>query len=204
MSHIDSTAPDLTALVGSRICHDLISPLGAIGNGVELLTLTGGRGGDAEMALISESVASANARIRFFRIAFGAAEPGKTIGRGEIVSVLDDTGRSSKVKVNWRVLGDVPRAEAKLAFLLLQCFETAMPFGGTVEVRAERRRWRMIGTTARKLKVDPAVWDVLADDRASVQLTPAQVHFALAPDLARRIERPLQVELTEERIEVAF
>jgi hypothetical protein len=37
--------PDLAALVGSRICHDLISPIGAIGNGVELLTLAGGAQG---------------------------------------------------------------------------------------------------------------------------------------------------------------
>lgn len=37
--------PDLTALLGSRICHDLISPLGAIGNGVELLSMAGTAGG---------------------------------------------------------------------------------------------------------------------------------------------------------------
>ena len=54
---------DLAALVGSRICHDLISPIGAIGNGVELLSLTDGDTG-AEMDLINESVQNANARIR--------------------------------------------------------------------------------------------------------------------------------------------
>jgi histidine phosphotransferase ChpT len=63
---------DLTALVGSRICHDLVSPLGAIGNGVELLGLTG-IAPSPEMALIVESVENANARLRFFRIAYGAA-----------------------------------------------------------------------------------------------------------------------------------
>ena len=60
--------PDLAALVGSRICHDLISPIGAIGNGVELLALTDGDTG-AEMELISESVQNASARIRYLRIA---------------------------------------------------------------------------------------------------------------------------------------
>ena len=202
MSHIDPAAPDLTALVGSRICHDLISPLGAIGNGVELLTLTGG-GGGAEMALISQSVASANARIRFFRIAFGAAEPGRSLSRGEIVSVLEDAGRIGKVKVSWRAPGDVSRLEAKLAFLLLQCFETAMPFGGGVEVRPERGRWRMVGV-ADKLRVDPEIWGVLAGDGRRVSVTPAQVHFALAPDLARRMGRRLAVETTGERIEIAY
>ena len=203
MSHIDSAPPDLTALVGSRICHDLISPLGAIGNGVELLTLTGGGAGGAEMALISESVASANARIRFFRIAFGAAEPGRSLSRGEIVSVLEDSGRTGKVRVSWRAPGDVSRMEAKLAFLLLQCFETAMPFGGGVEVRPERGRWRLVGV-ADKLRVDPAAWGVLSDGAGAASVTPAQVHFALAPDLARRMGRRLDVQLTPERIEIAY
>ena len=63
---------DLVALVGSRLCHDLISPLGAIGNGVELLTMTATTL-SPELQLITESVAAANARIKFFRLAFGRA-----------------------------------------------------------------------------------------------------------------------------------
>ena len=55
--------PDLTALLGSRICHDLISPIGAISNGVELLLMDNVAKGP-EMTLIAESVANANARIR--------------------------------------------------------------------------------------------------------------------------------------------
>ena len=65
------TPRDVNALLGSRICHDLISPLGAIGNGVELLSLSGVRA-ESELSLIARSVESANTKIRFFRIAFGA------------------------------------------------------------------------------------------------------------------------------------
>ncbi len=65
---------DLVALIGSRICHDLISPIGAIGNGIELIGLSGA-GAGPEMALISESVTNAQARIRFYyRVAFGAGK----------------------------------------------------------------------------------------------------------------------------------
>src|SRR5690606_36320108 len=79
-------APDLGALVASRICHDLVNPLGAIGNGVELLALTTGfgpaagpqgaslqgtAGGSPELALIAESTTHAAARARLFRLAFG-------------------------------------------------------------------------------------------------------------------------------------
>ena len=78
--------PDLAALIGSRICHDLISPIGAIGNGLELLSMSGA--GGPEVALISDSVANANARIRFFRIAFGHASPEQGTSRSEILSIL--------------------------------------------------------------------------------------------------------------------
>ena len=54
---------NLSALIGSRICHDLISPIGAINNGLELLGMTTRQAGP-EMALISESVENAAARIR--------------------------------------------------------------------------------------------------------------------------------------------
>ena len=108
---------DLMSLLGSRICHDLISPLGAIGNGVELLAMSGTAAGP-EMALISESVENANARIRFFRVAYGAAAEGQSLSRGEIVEILAGLGRSGRTTIQWQVEGPVPRRAAKLAFLL--------------------------------------------------------------------------------------
>ena len=92
--------PDLAALIASRICHDLISPIGAIGNGVELLAMEPGAV-RPEMALISESVANANARIRFFRISFGAASGDQRIARSEVMSVLTDLTRGGRVSYAW-------------------------------------------------------------------------------------------------------
>jgi histidine phosphotransferase ChpT len=115
---------DLNALLGSRICHDLISPLGAIGNGVELLAMSGINAAP-EIALISESVENANARIRFFRVAFGASSPGQMVGRPEIMSILNDMTKGGRLDIDWRPTDDVLRAQVKLAFLLLQCLESA-------------------------------------------------------------------------------
>ena len=69
-------AGELSQLLGSRLCHDLVSPLGAIGNGVELLEMSPDFPGIAacpELQLIAESVSSARARIQIFRVAFGQA-----------------------------------------------------------------------------------------------------------------------------------
>src|SRR6056297_564783 len=93
---------ELAALVGSRICHDLISPIGAISNGVELIALTDNSGG-AEMALIKQSVESAAARIRFFRIAYGAAAAGQTTQTAEIKSILGALADGGRVSYDWQL-----------------------------------------------------------------------------------------------------
>ena len=132
-------APDLGALVGSRICHDLISPLGAIGNGVELIALSG-VDDTPEMALIAESVENANARIRFFRVAFGAAEVEQTIGAQEVAAVIEGLGRTGRHRIDWTA-GGGPRIEVKLVFLVILCISSAMPWGGTIRVRSTGEDW---------------------------------------------------------------
>jgi len=193
---------DLNALIGSRICHDLISPLGAIGNGVELLAMSG-ISAAPEIALIAESIENANARIRFFRVAFGAASKGAMIGRSEAVSILRDIYRKCRYQVDWRVTEDCPRAEVKLCFLAIQCLETSMPRGGEVRVLREGGRWRLVAE-AETLRVDPDLWDVACGTRPDTDVSATNVHFALAPLAAIQADRQLELRSGDDRITVSF
>ena len=194
--------PDLLALLGSRICHDLISPIGAISNGVELLMMDGGSMGP-EIALISESVANANARIRFFRVAYGASSTDQRIGRPEILSILADTTRGGRLTIDWRGPAEVPRSDVKLAFLMIQCFETAMAFGGRITVDVVDGGWTLSGI-APKLRMQADLWALMSNPHAAVDVNAAQVHFALvAEDLARQ-PRPIDVDLGETEINIRF
>lgn len=193
---------DLTDLIGSRICHDLISPLGAISNGVELLSMSGGPVGP-EMNLISESVENANARIRFFRIAFGAARESQIIGQPEVTSILQDLSRGRRLVTDWQAQGDMSRQYVKLAFLLHQCFESAMPWGGKITVSAVGDQWALYGQ-AEKMKIAPELWDVLAGRADKPRLEPANVHFALAPLAAEALGLRLAVECSENSARVRF
>ncbi|MFN3938052.1 MAG: histidine phosphotransferase family protein [Gemmobacter sp.] len=170
-------ASDLAGLLGSRICHDLISPLGAIGNGVELLAMDAGQ--SPEMALIAESVENAKARVMFFRVAFGAAAADQRMGRPEVLSILSGITRGTRLSIDWRVPGDLPRREVKLAFLLLQCAETALAFGGQIGVERDGGIWTIEGR-ARRLRIDEPLWEALAAGRAAERIGPAEVQFALA------------------------
>lgn len=197
-----TTRRDLNALLGSRICHDLISPIGAIGNGVELLSMAGINAAP-EIALISESVENANARIRFFRIAYGAASDQQSIGRSEVMSILRDMTKGARLAIDWQVSGDSKRSEVKLAFLLLQCLESSMPWGGQVLISYADGKWSLLGE-AGKLKINEAHWDLLTDPGSEVEITSAEVHFALVPDLSRRIGRPVVTKLGDTRIAISF
>ena len=128
-----SADPDLTALLGSRLCHDLIGPVGAIGNGVELLLLAR-NGSSDEVALLSESVTALTARLRFFRIAFGLARQDQIVQRSEVKSILADLHPSGRISVDWISPAELPRVEVKAAFLLLLCAESAIRGTGTIRV----------------------------------------------------------------------
>lgn len=194
--------PDIAALVGSRICHDLISPIGAIGNGVELISLTE-TSQSPEIALISESVENANARIRFFRVAFGACSPTQTIGRSDILSILSASAKSGRFEYDWQLQGDQPRNEVRIAFLLLQCFETALPAGGDVTIGNDDKTWTLVAKGAR-LQFDAALWESITKPRLGYTHTAAQVQFALLPEVLRESHREIAISCNEEQIKVKF
>lgn len=199
----DDLTADLAAMIGSRICHDLISPIGAIGNGVELLLMEGASK-SPEMALIAESVSHANARIRFFRVGFGVADDDQRIGRAEAVSILSDLTRGGRLTIDWHSASDLPRAEVKMCFLAIMALETALAFGGRIAVVQEGADWTLSGEAPR-LRMDPAVWAALSNPVAdTVPVTAARVQFALLRLMLDRAGRRVRLSLTETMIRVSF
>lgn len=191
----------LAALIGSRICHDLISPIGAINNGLELLSMSGGPDGP-EMDLIGESVGNASARIRFFRIAFGAAGE-QMVGPAEIISILRDMYGASRLDVHWKPDAPQPRAAVRLAFLATLCLETALPYGGRVFITEEDGAWALTGT-ADKMKVDPTLWAFLGAGSGHNDLQPAHVQFALLPIIAADERRQVSYSADNSAVTITF
>lgn len=193
---------DLAALVGSRLCHDLISPLGAIGNGVELLAMSGGGGASPELQLIAESVTNANARLKFFRVALGQAGAEQRLGQPEIVAILADLARGGRHSYDWQAPGDQPRREVKSVFLALLCLEAALPWGGTVTFAHTNGDW-FVHATAPRTKPDPGLWARL-DGAAGAALAPAQVQFALLPLELASLGRRVAWEISETGATIRF
>ena len=131
------SAPDLAALLCSRVCHDIISPVGAINNGLELLD-EGGADEDA-MNLIRQSARNASARLQFARIAFGAAgSAGMLIDTGDAESVATAFLKNEKPELIWtgpRAL--LPKNKVKLLLNLILVANAAIPRGGRITVTLE-------------------------------------------------------------------
>jgi len=194
-------SPDYSALIGSRICHDLVNPIGAIGNGVELMQLDGAAQGP-ELALIAASVANANARIRFFRIAFGASGD-QRVARSEVLSILSDLTQGARLRIDWTSAADLARGEARLAFLAIQCFESVMPYGGTLTVTQSGNGWDIAGRSSR-FRIDEALWARLTRTGPQTDVSPAHVQFALLALGAADLGRRLASERTETDLRLRF
>jgi histidine phosphotransferase ChpT len=131
---------DLAALLCSRVCHDLISPTGAIVNGLEVLEDSKDEETrDFALALIKKSAGQAAARLQFCRLAFGAAgSAGAEINLGDAESVARGFVEDDKTKLAWNLPRALaPKNRVKLLLNLLLVATQAIPRGGTLSVEGD-------------------------------------------------------------------
>ncbi|HYZ43279.1 MAG TPA: histidine phosphotransferase family protein [Xanthobacteraceae bacterium] len=129
---------DLAALLCSRVCHDLISPTGAIVNGLEVLEE---EGSDAEtktfaLDLIKRSAKTASARLQFCRLAFGAAGAlNAKVELGDAQAMALGFIEAEKTKLVWNLpRGPLPKNRVKLLLNLLVIANQTIPRGGTLAI----------------------------------------------------------------------
>lgn len=195
-----SQAERLDALLGSRICHDLVSPLGAISNGLELLGLSGAPD-SPEIALIRDAVDNANARLRLFRIAFGAASEGQSITASEVRAALAPALAPKRITLDWTADGDPSRAAARLVCLAALCAEGALAWGGTLVIGGAPDDWHLVAT-ADRLRDVSALWPLLTDAGAG-PVSSGDVHFPLARQAAAALGRTFTVEERQTEIRLS-
>jgi histidine phosphotransferase ChpT len=159
------TAPlDLAALLCSRLCHDLISPVGAIINGLEVME----EDKDEEtktfaLDLIKKSATQASAKLQFYRLAFGAAgSAGAQIELGDAEKAARGVLEDGKTTLVWNLPRTlVAKNRAKLLLNMLLVASGSIPRGGTLTAEPVGEGYEV---TARGLnaRLGPATADFLA------------------------------------------
>lgn len=193
---------NVAALIGSRICHDLISPVGAVTNGLELLAMSG-VGDSPELSLVNSSAADATARIKLFRLAFGAASEGQQTGADEVRMILANHYSDGRLTTEWRPDAPVPRKTAQAALLAVLCVEQSLPFGGTMVVDHSGDAWSVTGSSDR-IKERGDLWAGLLGDAELTKLAPADVQYLLLSDLLKETGRSCTITATQTSVCLRF
>jgi histidine phosphotransferase ChpT len=131
---------DFASLLCSRLCHDLVSPIGALTNGVELLSDENDPAMRAQcMELLEASARQAANRLKFFRLAFGAGGGyGAEVDVREIKAAVEGLFSPDKVKLEWMVAAaTLPKSAVKTLLNLALLAGEALLRGGTLSLAAE-------------------------------------------------------------------
>lgn len=200
---------DFSALLVSRVCHDLVSPLGAVVNGLEVLDDERDAAMRADaLKIVASSAAQALARIQFMRIAFGAAgSAGAELDLGEIGRLVSGLFAGSKIALSWEAAQEHwPKDWAKLLMNATLLGADCLPRGGSVKVTtgdmgaAPSFRIHASGAHARVLEeVEKAV----RGDANSAQPDARGVQPFLTHKLARSLNAGLTLTVGEGVVELA-
>jgi histidine phosphotransferase ChpT len=191
MSGTPIEALDLAALLCSRVCHDLISPVGAIVNGLEVLADEK----DEEtktfaLDLIKKSAGTASAKLQFCRIAFGAAgSAGAQIDLGDAETITRGFFEDDKTKLAWNLpRALLPKNRVKLLLNLLLIAGQTIPRGGRLTVdpigEGESMGFK-VSAAGVNAKVPPAVAALLAGDAGGTALDAHRIQPFYASLLAQ-------------------
>jgi len=132
-----SSDTDLASLVASRLCHDVVGPVGAIQNGLELMAEEG-EASEMAMDLIQKSAAQASAKLQFARMAYGAAGGATELDPAEAGRLTAGIFAGERATLDWTWAGEADaRDRVKIAMLMAAYALGAVPRGGTITVRRE-------------------------------------------------------------------
>jgi histidine phosphotransferase ChpT len=191
-------ALEIASLLCSRLCHDMLSPVGALSNGLELLTDEK----DPTMRqrcfeLLEQSARTSADKLKFFRLAFGAAaEP-----RAVVDALVAGSGRT---QINWSFSGEsLPKPAVKVLLNYALIAIEALVRGGTIDIAAETRGDATeiaIRATGPRIAFDPAIGRALSGALEAGELASRTAPAAMLHELALTVGGQLQYALSEDAL----
>ncbi|WP_411819830.1 histidine phosphotransferase family protein [Hyphococcus formosus] len=206
---VDLTPPDdegpdalaLSALLSSRVCHDLINPVGALSSGLEVLddpsmeeTMH-----DAAMDLIRAGAKKAIALLSYARLAYGAAGGfGAQISLEDARSALEGLFDITKADLEWGIgSGLAAKENVKVLLVLAYAAADCVPRGGLVSISGDIESFTIVATGKKLLLNDDLVKALNGD---ASELAPKNTPALIASQLVRSVGGVVKVTKTEEAV----
>lgn len=198
---------DLASLLCSRLCHDMLSPVGALSNGLELLA----EEKDPEMRqrcfeLLEQSAKASADKLKFFRLAFGAAGGfGDQVPVNEARALVDAlVGANGRVSVNWMFgVDSLAKPAVKTLLNLALIGLDALVRGGTLDVGAEVRDGSteiVVRAAGQRVAFDPTIGQALEGTLPGSDLSSRTAPAAMVQQLAASVGGGVQVHVTAESL----
>lgn len=198
---------DLASLLCSRLCHDMLSPVGALTNGLELLADEK----DPDMRqrcfeLLEQSARISADKLKFFRLAFGAAGGfGEMIPVAEARGLIDAlVGNNGRIEVNWALASDsLPKPAVKTLLNLALIAIESLVRGGTLDIGAELRDEAseiVVRAAGARIAFDPDIGRALDGSLPERELSSRTAPAAMLNQLAASLGGGLQFHLSDEAL----
>lgn len=199
------SAIDFASLLCSRLCHDLLSPVGALNNGLELLADEH----DPEMRarcldLLNESARASANKLKFFRLAFGAGGGfGEQIDAREAKTAIEGMfAEGGRVEIGWMVEpATLSKPAMKVLLNLALIAGDALVRGGRLDIGAEKTTngtEMVVRADGPRLILDPELRQALEGRTAENEVTPRAAAAWLAAELVRQAQGSIQVSAPDD------
>ncbi|WP_339861590.1 histidine phosphotransferase family protein [Thalassospira alkalitolerans] len=180
----------LIELISSRICHDLVGPVGAVNAGAELMG-EAGVADDEALALMRKSGLEAARRLQLFRLAFGRA--GNSVdSRSMRDAAAQSFDAEGKVALKWNDVSIDP-AHGRLVLNMVMLAREALPFGGEINVVCESNGRISVNASGKRAAFRPEIENVMKNEVPPEALDPRTVHGFFLRNLAHRTGGTLSV-----------
>jgi histidine phosphotransferase ChpT len=200
-----TSAIDFASLLCSRLCHDLLSPVGALNNGLELLADEH----DPEMRarcldLLNESARASANKLKFFRLAFGAAGGfGDQVDAREARTAIEGMfSESGRIEIGWMVEPPtLSKPAIKVLLNLALIAGDALVRGGRLDIGAEKTASgteMVVRAEGPRLVLDPELRRALEGSTGADEVTPRAAAAWLASELVKEARGSIQVSSPED------
>ena len=202
MSASDDLATTIE-LLSSRICHDIISPVGAVNNGVEFMQEMGPDAGDEAINLISYSASQAAGKLQAFRFAYGAGGADPNIKPEDIQKAFSGLiSGEGKIAQTWDPFGPLgpsplPKGFCKMLMCTMMLGVECLPKGGSISVRPSEDKNTLVIAEGPDAGVRDSVEEALAGKIAPEALDPRLVHPYAIGILAQKYG--FKIEITDKQ-----
>jgi histidine phosphotransferase ChpT len=192
-------------LLASRICHDLVSPVGAVANGVEFMRDMGADGMEDSIGLIEHSANQASVRLMLFRLCYGAGGSEKLVSAKAIWEAFTNFMDKSKYSLEWDLLNDVPDELPdgffKMILNAMIFIHEGLPKGGSITVKNHGHLMTIEGT-GDMIRLKAGSTEALTGQASIDDIDPKNIHGYVTHYFSRIFGIDMELEETDNNLTI--